>query len=101
MVLTGHLLPRTADEPQPRKVITRVDLKRGQAPQHVTGEKVMPGMAGSVDRQAVIEPRRPVIAHIGMEPPGQPCPLAERRSHISGNTGLTCPPKHLAGHFHM
>jgi hypothetical protein len=86
MILPGHLLPRTSDKAQPSGVITGIDLKRGKASQHVTGEQVVPGMMGSIGRKPVVEPRRPMITHVGVQPPGQPRCLAERRSHISGNT---------------
>ena len=53
-------------------------------------------LTGHLHRQAVIESRCSVITHIGMEPPGQPCPLAERQplatlalSHLPAEKGVT------------
>jgi hypothetical protein len=58
-------------------------------------------MAGSIDRQPVVVPRCPKITHVGVQPPGQPRRLAERRRHISGNTLPARPAEHPVGHFHM
>jgi hypothetical protein len=84
MYRSADLLACLFNECQPEHGIACVDLKCGQAPQHVSREQVMPSLARRVDRQPVVRPRRADVAHICVQPRGQPCRFAEGRSKPAG-----------------
>jgi hypothetical protein len=65
----GHpASPQTAMQ-VPESGVAAVDLRRGQAAEHVPGEQVLPGLAG---------PRTADVVRVGVQPGGEP-PSASRR----------------------
>jgi hypothetical protein len=97
----SYLLPCLADEGEPEFGVAAVEFERGQAAEHVPGEQVVPGLAGSADRHAVVGPRAADVVHVGVQPGGESCRLAGGGGHVCGVRRLAGPREHAVGHLHV
>jgi hypothetical protein len=61
----------------------------------------MPGLTRGADRQTVIRPGCPQIAHISMQPRRETRSLAQRSRHIHAQSRVPCPGEHAVRHLDM
>jgi hypothetical protein len=97
----ADLLPGFADEREPEFRVAAVELERGQAAEHVAGQQVVPGLAGSADRHAVVGPCAADVVHVGVQPGGESCRLAGGGGHVRGVRRPAGPREQAAGHLHV
>jgi hypothetical protein len=95
------LLACLADEGEPEFGVAAVGLERGQAAEHVPGEQVLPGLAGTADRHPVIGSCTADVIHVGVQPGREPRRLAGGGGHVCGIGRLAGPREHAVGHLHV
>jgi len=97
----ADLPPGPCHERQPEDRIAGVDLERSEASQHVARQQVVPGLAGSVDCQAVVGPCRANVAHVACSHAARPAASLSAAATVPDNGDLRVRARRRCAHLYM